>query len=98
MSQLLLRPRVSEKAMALAEQNIYVFEVPTSANKQEIAKAVEEAFKVTVTDVTTLVAKGKTVQWRRGSKRIAGTRRDVKKAMVTLQKGQKIKIFDEGGK
>ncbi|HUC86753.1 MAG TPA: 50S ribosomal protein L23 [Candidatus Saccharimonadales bacterium] len=96
MSQLVLIPRVSEKSIAMAERQTYVFEVPTSSNKIQVAEAVEQAFKVKVAKVNMLIAKGKTVNWRRGAKRTPGRRSDIKKAMVTLQKGHKIGLFEEG--
>lgn len=90
---MVLIPRVSEKAMALAEQGVYVFNVPTSANKIEVAKAIEKAFNVSVIDVNVLIHKGKPVSKRYGKH--AGTRNDIKKAMVTVKKGQKIALFEE---
>lgn len=89
-----LIPRVSEKAMALAEQGVYVFNVPTTTNKIEVAKEVEKTFNVSVVDVNILVHKGKQVSRRYGKN--AGKRNDTKKAMVTLKKGQKITLFEEG--
>lgn len=98
MNPMTLKPRISEKAIAQAETGIYVFEVPQDANKIEVAKAVEQAFKVKVDSVNILVAKGKVVHWRRKAKRVPGKRADVKKAFVRLQKGQKIALFEEGDK
>ncbi len=91
MSNLILHPRVSEKAMALAESGVYVFDVPAAANKPAIARAVEAAFKVKVASVNVIVAKGKPKVF----KRQASQRRDIKKALVKLQKGQTIKLFAE---
>lgn len=91
-----LIPRVSEKAIALADQGTYVFEVPTSTNKIEVAKAVEAAFKVKVTAVNMMILKGKPTSKRYGKN--AGPRKDVKKAFVTLKAGQKIALFEEGSK
>lgn len=96
MSQVILIPHISEKAMALADSGTYVFQVPTSANKIEIAKTVESNFKVEVVKVTTMINKGKKVSRRYGKN--AGRRKDVKKAIVTLKKGDSIKIFEEGDK
>lgn len=90
---MILAPRISEKAIALAETGTYVFDVPTSANKIEVAKAVEVAFKVEVTNVNIIIAKGKLKRF----KRMLGRQKDVKKAMVTLKKGQTIALF-EGAK
>jgi len=97
MSMLTLTPRISEKAIALAEAGTYVFEVPSTTNKIEVAKAVAEQFKVKVVSVNMLIIKGKTVNWRqKGGKQSSGTRKNLKKALVRLEKGQKIKLFEEG--
>ncbi len=93
MSQLILTPKISEKAMQLAQGGIYVFEVPTSTNKIEVAKAVEAMFKVNVVDVNMIVAKGKIKRF----KRVLGRQRDIKKAMVKVKTGQTITLF-EGAK
>ena len=85
-----LNPKISEKAIALAEGGKYVFEVPTVSNKIQVAQAVEATFKVKVTDVNIMVTKGKVKQFRRH----AGRRHDVKKAIVTLKKGDSIKLFE----
>lgn len=93
MNGLILTPKISEKAINLAEQGRYVFEVPTSTNKVEVARAVESVFKVKVTDVNMMITKGKLKRFRQ----IKGKRRDIKKAIVTLKKGDTIKLF-EGAK
>lgn len=90
MSQLLLTPKISEKAIYLAERGIYVFEVPTSTNKIEVTKAVEAAFKVNVTDVNMIITKGKLKRF----KQILGRQKDSKKAMVKIKSGQKIELFE----
>ncbi len=84
----ILAPVITEKATVLSEQNKVVFRVAQDASKDEIAAAVEELFKVTVTKVNTLVTKGKTKRFRG----IKGRRSDVKKAIVTLAEGQSIDI------
>ncbi len=98
MSQLILVPRISEKSIAQAERGTYVFEVPESTNKIEVAKAVEQSFNVKVAAVNMLIIKGKAVNWRRGATRTPGRRSNMKKAMVTLKAGQRIALFDEGAK
>ena len=82
-------PRISEKAAVLSSSGKYVFDVPVTANKVEIRKAVEALYGVKVQDVNTARGIGKAVQ--RG--RIAGRRNRWKKAIVTLKKGQKIDLF-----
>jgi large subunit ribosomal protein L23 len=93
MSELILTPRISEKAVAQAERGVYVFEVPTSTNKIEVARAVESQFKVNVMDVNIAITKGKVKRFRR----TLGRERDTKKAMVRLKSGQSIALF-EGAK
>lgn len=96
MSQVILIPHISEKAIAMADTGTYVFQVPVSANKIEIAKTVESVFKVKVVNVTTMINKGKKVSRRYGKN--AGSRKDVKKALVKLKAGDSIKLFEEGAK
>lgn len=94
-------PRATEKAYSLvAGQNVYVFNVPLTANKQEIAAAVESQYEVKVTNVKTLVQSGKAMRFSRGKNRYPGTttRKDAKKAYVTLAAGNSIKVFDEPAK
>jgi large subunit ribosomal protein L23 len=93
MSQMLLTPKISEKAIYLAERGIFIFEVPTSANKIEITKAIEATFKVNVTDVNIVISKGKLKRF----KNVFGRQKDVKKALVKLKAGQNIELF-EGSK
>ena len=90
MSQLVLTPKISEKAIYMAERGIYIFEVPVSTNKIEVTKAVEAAFKVDVIDVNMLITKGKVKRY----KQKLGTRSDIKKAMIRLKAGQKIALFE----
>lgn len=98
------RPLLTEKsarlretgggASARAEGDQYaqqvVFEVARDANKIEIKQAVQTLFKVGVTDVRTLVVRGK--QKRIG--RFSGRRPSWKKAFVTLKPGDNIEFFE----
>jgi large subunit ribosomal protein L23 len=86
----LKRPHVSEKAAILTEQNAYVFDVPVSAEKIVVKKAVEALYKVKVIKVRTLRGPGKLM--RRGRK--YGRRNAWKKAIVTLKPGQKIELYE----
>jgi large subunit ribosomal protein L23 len=90
-------PRATEKAYGQSQKNIYVFTVPLGANKQEIASTVEAQFSVKVTAIKTLVQNGKAVRFSRGKNRYPGTttRKDTKKAYVSLAEGDHIKVFDE---
>ncbi len=84
----ILAPLITEKATLLSEQNKVVFKVDPNANKEAIATAVEELFRVKVIKVNTLVQKGKAKRFRGRP----GRRSDIKKAIVTLQAGQSIDI------
>lgn len=86
----LVKPLVSEKSMGLMEDQKYVFIVDKDANKVEIKYAVQELFKVSVLNVTTMIVKGK--MKRMG--RYIGKRPDRKKAIVTLKPGDKIEVFE----
>lgn len=81
---------LTEKSRSLQEgQNQFAFEVDRRANKIEIRNAVQSLFKVTVTDVNTLVIRGKMRRMGRG---VAKTQ-NWKKAIVTLKEGDSIKFF-----
>ena len=85
---IILSPLITEKATRLSETNQVVFRVPLSATKPQIAKAVETLFKVKVTAVNTLRAKGKSKAFRGQSYK----RADIKKAIVTLAEGDQIDV------
>ena len=93
-------PRATEKAYGQSQNNVYVFTAPLTANKKEIVAAVETQFEVKVTGIKTLVQNGKAVRFSRGKNRYPGTttRKDTKKAYVTLATGDSIKVFEEPAK
>ena len=85
------RPLITEKTSIQKEvYNQLTFEVDRRANRVEIKRAIEKIFNVNVSGVKTMQVKGKTKQ--RG--RIAGKRRDWKKAIVTLMPGERIDFFE----
>ncbi len=90
-------PRATEKAYTEQTKNTYIFYVPKSASKQEVAKTIAEAFKVTVVDVRTATRKGKATRFSRGKHAYPGTtfRQDHKVAYVTVKAGDKIPVFEE---
>ena len=69
-------------------QGKYLFLVDKAANKNEIKKAVEHIYKVKVKSVNTLISPGKAKRVRYQE----GYTSDSKRALVTLQKGQKIEL------
>ncbi len=82
---------LTEKAARLREQNKVVFEVDAGANKIQIRNAVEELFSVKVTEVNTLIQRGKEKRMGRG----VSKRPNWKKAVITLRAGDEIQFFDE---
>lgn len=89
---IIIRPIITEKSMLGAVNKVYTFEVAKSANKIEIAKACEEAFKVKVAKVNTLNVRGR---YRRQG-RYEGYTKSWKKAIVTLTEDSKPIEFFEG--
>lgn len=82
------KPVITEKATMASETGAVVFEVASDANKPLIKEAVETLFNVKVKAVNTTVTKGKTKRFRGKP----GTRKDVKKAYVTLEEGNTIDV------
>lgn len=81
-------PIVTEKSMMGSQNGQVTFRVPVETTKPEIKKAVEALFEVKVTAVNTVLTKGKVKRF----KGVLGKRDNVKKAIVTLEKGQTIDI------
>jgi large subunit ribosomal protein L23 len=91
-TQILIKPVISEKATELKDtDNQVTFYVHPEANKIEIVRAVEEAFKVKVEAVNVIRRKP---QARKRSGRNIGKAPGYKKAYVTLAKGDKIEFFE----
>ena len=89
---IILRPLVTEKGSKLRETgNKYLFSVAPDANRIEIKRAVQDIFHVKVKNVTTMVVHGKVK--RMGV--FEGKRPDWKKAIVTLEEGQSIDLFEQ---
>ncbi len=90
----LKKPLVTEKFTAISEKlNKVSFIVAKTATKTEIKEAVESVYNVNVTNVNTMVYAGKSKA--RFTKRgyFSGRKPSFKKAVVTLQEGQKIDFF-----
>ena len=85
----LVKPLITEKATHLGSENKYVFMVAPDANKISIRRAVEAVYGVKPVKVNLLNVSGKAVT--RG--RISGRRKDWKKAIVTLKKGESIQVY-----
>jgi len=89
---IIIRPIITEASMAETQNKKYTFEVAKTATKPEIAKAVEDAFKVKVAAVNTMRYNGKP---KRLGAQPAGRTASWKKAIVTLTADSKtIEFFD----
>ncbi len=87
---IILRPIVTEKSNAAMGRSTYTFVVDERANKHQIKDAVEEIFKVKVKAVNTIRMLGKV----RRMGIYSGRKPNWKKAIVTLEEGQKIQFFE----
>ncbi|MDD2751801.1 MAG: 50S ribosomal protein L23 [Candidatus Omnitrophica bacterium] len=76
----------TEKSTLQEPKGRYLFLVDNKANKIQIKRAVEEAYKVKVKEVNTVIIRGKLKRVRHQ----LGKTPDVKRAYVTLVEGQKI--------
>jgi large subunit ribosomal protein L23 len=88
------RPVITEKSTAMVEDdNKYVFEVDSKANKIQIKEAVEEIFELEgqVLKVNTMVMPAK--HGRRGRNTYIRSRQ-WKKAVVTVESGVAIELFN----
>lgn len=93
--QTIRKPLLTEKSLILRDSdNCYCFVVERTAGKHEIREAVETIFKVKVEKVATSVLRGKVKRMGR----FAGKRPDLKKAFVTLKKGDKIDTVEAASK
>jgi large subunit ribosomal protein L23 len=96
MNPVIIKPIITEQTMTEAEKGKYTFAVATQAEKPAIKIAIEKMFPgVHVTDVATRIIKGRSI--RVGKKRTEMKLPHVKKATVTLAKGQTIGLFTPGG-
>ena len=75
---------------AMENSNKYTFKVSPSANKIEIATAIEKVFNVKVASVNTMNYTGKKKRQRTAQ---AGKKADWKKAIVTLKSGEIINLY-----
>lgn len=85
------RPVITERTSDLMSNLTYVFEVDKRSNKTEIKQAIEQIFKVKVTNVNTMIVPAKPKRYGRYS----GYTSEWKKAFVTLAKDSKPLEFFE---
>jgi large subunit ribosomal protein L23 len=95
-NDVIIRAIISEKSMQHANSGKFTFHVAKGAHKGIIKKTIEDKFKVNVVGISTNIVKGK--KTRSGTRRIEILKSAWKKAVVKLKTGQKIALFDVGGK
>ena len=95
MNNIVIKPLITEKSMSDVAKGKYAFVVAKDASKAAIKAAIKAQFNVHVVSVATSVQKGKTQ--RVGIRRIEVGKQAMKKATVTVKKGDKIGIFEPGG-
>ncbi|EKD56284.1 MAG: hypothetical protein ACD_58C00239G0007 [uncultured bacterium] len=91
MKQIISKPIISEKSMGLTPEGKYVFITEKGVNKPQIAQKINEIYKVRVKSVNIINVQGKTKRYKG---RFSGKTSNWKKAIVTLEKGQKISDFE----
>ncbi len=84
----IIAPVITEKATGASEHNQVIFKVALDATKPQIKEAVEKLFDVKVKSVNTLRRRGK---WKAFRGRY-GLQSSSKRAVVTLEEGQKIDV------
>ncbi|PIP26376.1 MAG: 50S ribosomal protein L23 [Candidatus Moranbacteria bacterium CG06_land_8_20_14_3_00_40_12] len=90
-SDVLLKPWITESSTNLAHLNKYVFLADKNSNKKKIAQAVENLYQVTVEAVNIINMPRK----KRVYGRTSGWKTGFKKALITLKKDDKIDLFKE---
>jgi len=92
--EIIIRPVITEKSNRLMEDyNKYTFEVALDASKTEIKQAIEKLFGVKVKKVNTMIVKPKKKRVLNKFRQYGETKK-WKKAVITLEKGQKIDILE----
>lgn len=91
LSDVLIKPVITEKSTAITEDNKYVFKVHKDANKVLVKDAVKKIFGVEPERVNMQVNRGK----KRRNKYTVGYRPSWKKAIVTLKLGDKIELYEK---
>ena len=87
-ASIIIRPHITEKTGIMSHLGTYTFQVARDANKQSIAKAIKELYKITPVRISIIKVPVKNI-FIRGKH---GTIPGMKKAMITVKKGEKIEF------
>jgi large subunit ribosomal protein L23 len=88
---IIIKPLLTEKSTEARDVNKYLFEVHRDANKNEVTRAIEELYKVTVAKCNIVNVKSKP---RRLRTKTFGKTRTWKKAIITLISGDRFPFFE----
>lgn len=91
--EVLRRPLVTEKSNYQAGIHQYVFEVASDASRTQVKDAVELIFKVTVLRVNVINVAAKRARKSRSRRQVI-SRKNYKKAIVTLSPEETLPIFE----
>lgn len=86
----LIAPRITEKATSVTERGVYVFNVHRGATKSDVARAIEQLYRVKPRKVHMVNIPSKTKLTR--NQRTSGSTASGRKAYVYLKKGETIEI------
>ncbi|MDO9512692.1 MAG: 50S ribosomal protein L23 [Bacteroidales bacterium] len=92
--EIILKPVITEKMTGISEKlNRYGFIVNRRCNKLQIKQAIKDLYGVEPVSVNTMICPGKNKTRHTKSGFIAGRTGAVKKAIVTLAKGDSIDFY-----
>jgi large subunit ribosomal protein L23 len=85
----LIEPWITEKTHGAIADNKYTFKIAGNATKKQVKAAIEGVYKVYVEKIATVNLPAK----RKAYGRYLGKKPAIRKATVTLKKGDKIELF-----
>lgn len=94
MNDVILAPVITEKSMQLVKMGKYTFRVSKTSDKRKIKKEIKDKFNVDAVSVATINVKPKKKTVQRHGYVVPS----YKKAIVKIKEGQKIDLFEIGGK
>lgn len=90
LSSVIVKPRITEKAVGMGEKNVYTFVVRKDATKYDVRDAVKEFFGVTPIKVNIVNKSPRQYQSRMKGRSV--TEKGMKKAYVYLKEGDSIEL------
>jgi large subunit ribosomal protein L23 len=85
----LVEPWITEKTHSAMAMNKYTFRIRKEADKKKVKKAIEDLYSVKVENISIINIGAK----KKNFGRHVGMKSAIKKAIVTISKGQSIEIF-----